>query len=149
MRRDPTNTVFAQVVDEVSVRSTQPAMTSHNFRQPVLSTDPARKAFVPPGASKAVNPLAVRVAALSASPERARRESQPSPLENAARFALPAPFKIPARAPRSEPAAGSTRSVPRKSGPKFDPNAEGALVMRRPDDEHEKEYNKKCVGVAN
>ncbi|GJN93684.1 hypothetical protein Rhopal_006741-T1 [Rhodotorula paludigena] len=75
-------------------------------------------------------------------------EVEPSPLENAARFAVPAPFKIPARAPKSEPAAGSTRPAPRKSGPKFDPNAEGALVMRRPDDEHEKVYNKKQLPVV-
>lgn len=107
---------------------------------------PVLKPFRPPAPAKAVNPLASRVATRAASPVI---EPHPSPHETA-RFALPpallpppAKFKSPAFV--KQPVAQTTplKEQAKKGGPRFDPEREGAVVMRRPDEQHQKQYNTK------
>lgn len=108
---------------------------------------PVLKPFRPPVPAKAVNPLASRVAARSASPVV---EPHPSP-HDTARFALPPAAVVPALAKFKSPAfvkqpvvqTTPLKEQARKSGPRFDPDREGAVVMRRPNEEHQKLYNTK------
>jgi hypothetical protein len=111
---------------------------------------PVLKPFRPPAPAKAVNPLASRVAARSASPVI---EPHPSPLDTA-RFALP-PAAVPALAKFKSPAfvkqpvvqTTPLKEQAKKGGPRFDPEREGAVVMRRPDEQHQRQYNTKWVRV--
>ncbi|GAA6045127.1 hypothetical protein NBRC10513_007525 [Rhodotorula toruloides] len=112
---------------------------------------PVLKPFRPPAPAKAVNPLASRVATRAASPVI---EPHPSPHETA-RFALPpallpppAKFKSPAFV--KQPVAQTTplKEQAKKGGPRFDPEREGAVVMRRPDEQHQKQYNTKNLPVV-
>ncbi|BGO94509.1 hypothetical protein NBRC10512_000312 [Rhodotorula toruloides] len=112
---------------------------------------PVLKPFRPPAPAKAVNPLASRVAARSASPVV---EPHPSPHETA-RFALPpalvplpAKFKSPAFVKQPVVQTTPLKEQAKKSGPRFDPQREGAVVMRRPDEQHQKQYNTKNLPVV-
>ncbi|GAA5872054.1 hypothetical protein JCM3774_006594 [Rhodotorula dairenensis] len=91
-------------------------------------------AFKPPAPAKAVNPLARQFAARSASPA----PLPPRPAREAASIALPPAAVVDFFGkPRSTGVSSG-----RRPGPLFDPGAEGALVMRRPDESHQAEYNK-------
>lgn len=99
-------------------------------------------AFKPPAPAKAVNPLARQFAARSASPAPAPHP----PARDAVQTALPPTsavdfFKNP-RMKGSLNGADGSSSRARKSGPLFDPAQEGALVMLRPNEAHQAEYNK-------
>ncbi|GAA5989028.1 hypothetical protein JCM10908_006278 [Rhodotorula pacifica] len=95
-------------------------------------------AFKPPAPAKAVNPLARQVAARSASPVPV---PHPPPRETA-KLALPPAAAVDFFGKPTLINAARSGDVLRKSGPLFDPEGEGALVMLRPDEAHQAEYNK-------
>ncbi|BGP26998.1 helicase [Rhodotorula toruloides] len=112
---------------------------------------PVLEPFRPPAPAKAVSPLATRVAARSAS---LVVEPHPSP-HNTARFALPpaavpsiAKFRSPALVKQPVVQATPLKEQAKKGGPRFDPEREGAVVMRRPDQQHQKQYNTKTLPVV-
>ena len=109
---------------------------------PPLPQNTRTPAFKPPAPAKAVNPLARQFAARSASPAPAPH----LPARDAMQTALPPTsavdfFKNP-RMKGSLNGADGGSSRARKSGPLFDPAQEGALVMVRPNEAHQAEYNK-------
>jgi hypothetical protein len=107
---------------------------------PAPTKSSAFKPFRAPGAAKAVNPLATAV--------EARRSVTPGPSAPPPASIKSSAFFLPTVVPQSKivPFSEGGKGVVRKPVPKFDPKAKGAVVMRRPDEEHEKEYNrKKCV----
>ncbi|GAA6021991.1 hypothetical protein JCM10207_002399 [Rhodosporidiobolus poonsookiae] len=119
-----------------------PRATPQPFKPPTSSTG---KAFKPPSLAKATNPLAVRVAARAAS-----EVPQPAPAPSTVKaqsFFLPGGVGSGAASKLNSPVP-SANFAGRRSGPKHDPTKEGALVMRRPDPEHERQYNKKGFPVV-
>ncbi|GAA5847167.1 hypothetical protein JCM9279_006118 [Rhodotorula babjevae] len=137
------------VVSRSSTTST--AGTSQRSAQlkAIQPTSLTLKPFRTPAPAKATNPLAQRIA--SGSPERARSARAQTPLETL-RAALPAGtahFKLPGLASMSVVSSSSAYGIKEvRKGARFDPQAEGALVMRRPDDEHQQIYNKKGLPVV-
>ncbi|GAA6050956.1 hypothetical protein JCM3770_005342 [Rhodotorula araucariae] len=114
----------------------------------VQPTSLAVKPFRAPAPAKGVNPLALRVA--SRSPQRARATPQPTTSETA-RSAVPpgSMFKIPGLANMSVVSSSSAYGVKdSKKSQRFDPKAEGAIVMRRPDADHQKVYNKRGFPIG-
>ncbi|GAA5928218.1 hypothetical protein JCM3775_000545 [Rhodotorula graminis] len=115
----------------------------------VQPTTLALKPFRAPSAAKATNPLAQRMA--SGSPERARSARAQTPLVTA-KAALPpgaARFKMSGLASMSVVSSSSAYGIKEvRKGARFDPNAEGALVMRRPNEEHQAIYNKKNLPIV-
>lgn len=99
---------------------------------PLLLSGTRSNAFRPPAPAKAVNPLARQFAARSASPAPipARHPREPSLI------ALPAAAAVDFFGKPRLAGSGA-----RKPGPLFDPAVEGALVLRRPDEAHQAEYN--------
>ncbi|GAA5895948.1 hypothetical protein JCM8208_005131 [Rhodotorula glutinis] len=144
-----------EIGDPVVSRSSTTAVHGHVTSQRpaqlgvVQPTSLALKPFRAPSAAKATNPLAQRMA--SGSPERARSARAETPLETA-RAALPpgaAKFKMPGLASMSVVSSSSAYGIKEvRRGARFDPNAEGALVMRRPDEDHQAIYNKKGLPIV-
>ncbi|BGP42766.1 helicase [Rhodotorula kratochvilovae] len=140
-----------EVGEELAVRA--PSKSGSSQRSSQLSlvqpTALAIKPFRAPAPSKAVNPLAARIA--SRSPERTRSTPRPTTSETA-QSALPpgvAKFKMPGLASMSVVSSSAAYGVKEsKKGQRFDPNAEGAIVMRRPDAEHQKVYNKRGFPIV-
>jgi len=136
------------IVNRSSTASANSVGTSQRSAQlnSVQSTSLTLKPFRAPAPAKATNPLALRVA--SGSPERARSSRAQTPLETL-KASLPpgsARFKLPGLASMSVVSSSSAYGIKEvRKGARFDPQAEGAIVMRRPNDEHQEIYNKKCV----
>ena len=141
-----------QIQDAIVGRATSDAVptsaSSTRARDPAWAAlpPPAQNsrtpAFKPPAPAKAVNPLARQLAARSASPAPAPHP----PARDALQTALPPTsavdfFKNP-RMTGSLNGVDGGASRARKSGPLFDPAQQGALVMLRPNEAHQAEYNK-------
>ncbi|GAA5972110.1 hypothetical protein JCM11641_002499 [Rhodosporidiobolus odoratus] len=139
----------AAVADPASKRAVAP------FKAPAPAGS-AYKPFAPPGPAKST-PLAAAVAARSVSPKAARAPPPSSMNASSSKptaasvksnsFFLPSASGSLTATPRLFGSAGE-RKDPKTAKPKFDPKGEGAVVMRRPDEEHGKTYNKKELPVV-
>ncbi|GAA6032918.1 hypothetical protein JCM8097_000048 [Rhodosporidiobolus ruineniae] len=133
------------------------------FKPPALasvSTSNTFKPFNAPGAAKATNPLAAAQVRASASPQKASSSQRSS--SSSATTSSTAGTTAKPKAVASTSFFGANAAVvaskygppatsgprPGKAVPKFDPNKEGAVVMQRPNEEHQKEYNKKGLPVV-
>ncbi|GAA5824225.1 hypothetical protein JCM11251_001575 [Rhodosporidiobolus azoricus] len=116
----------------------------------------AYKAFRPPSAAKATqNPLARSSAGIAAAARSTSPEASRPPSSSAVRagsvsstsFFLPGAAAVASKfRPLADGGKGSAQG--KKAAPRFDPEREGAVVMRQPDEEHAKQYNQKGLTVV-
>ncbi|GAA5865026.1 hypothetical protein JCM8547_007686 [Rhodosporidiobolus lusitaniae] len=113
---------------------------------PALSAAPATGAYKPfraPGSSRATTPLTVAQIAASVSPPSGKKAAASAVKSTS--FFLPGP---PITSKNRSGEGSSNGLSKRKPQPRFDPDAKGAVVMQRPNEEHEKTYNKKGLPVV-
>ncbi|GAA5945928.1 hypothetical protein JCM10213_006186 [Rhodosporidiobolus nylandii] len=141
-------------LSEFEVDPPPPPKPAHSsLKPPALSSiavSGAHKPFHAPGPSRGT-PLAVAHAARSVSPV-AERSPAPEPLPQKAiastSFFLPGAASGASTSKFRPLADGGGLRDPKKAAPRFDPKAQGAVVMERPTAEHEKEYNKKGLPIV-
>ncbi|GAA5956650.1 hypothetical protein JCM21900_002326 [Sporobolomyces salmonicolor] len=100
------------------------------------STSSTSKPFVPPGSARASTPLSYRQLVNQSSSSSLNANAKLAAVTSTS-FFLPH-VAVP-------PAPSINRETP---APRFNPDTEGAVVMRKPDADHEKIYNKKRLPVV-
>ncbi|GAA5889055.1 hypothetical protein JCM6882_009730 [Rhodosporidiobolus microsporus] len=140
-------------IEKPNLRASSSAASS----KPAAPPTGARKPFRPPTAATAKNPLArssagLAAAARSASPPAALPNRAETPAARATSVSSSSFFLPGTTAPSASkfrPLAEGGKSMSgRKVGPRFDPEKKGAVVMQRPNEEHQKEYNPKGIPVV-